>query len=127
MSAGTGAERRRGRVHFGRVAETWVAVLLVLSGWRIIARRFCAAGGEIDIAARRGDVLCIVEVKARQNERDALEALGEPQRRRIVAAARALVAAHPGLARLSVRFDVVAVAPWGRTAWVRGAFREDGR
>jgi putative endonuclease len=49
----------------GRRAEILALLFLSLKGYRILARRFRAAGGEIDIVARRGDLLIFAEVKAR--------------------------------------------------------------
>ena len=51
-----------------------------------------------------------------------------PQRQRLVRAASAFLAAHPALAALPCRFDVVEAdgdpaAP--RMAWLRDAFRAD--
>ena len=58
------AAKRRAHV-FGLRAE-WIALAwLTLRGYRILARRYSAAGGEIDIIARRGTTVAFVEVKAR--------------------------------------------------------------
>ena len=119
-------DERRGRVRFGRMAETLAVFTLILSGWRIIRRRWRAAGGEVDIAATRAGVLAIIEVKARQTERAALEALGQPQRQRIVRAARALLASNPALAAYDLRFDVIVVRPWAWPRRIPAAFNETG-
>ncbi len=53
------AERR------GRIAE-WLCVWhLRLRGWRIVARGWRCSAGEIDILARRGTILAVIEVKSR--------------------------------------------------------------
>ena len=39
---------------------------LMLKGYRIVARRHRTKLGEIDLIARRGDLVLIVEVKARR-------------------------------------------------------------
>ena len=56
---------RRTAYLFGQKAETLAALWLRLKGYRILARRFRAPPGEIDLVARRGRVLALVEVKAR--------------------------------------------------------------
>lgn len=108
---------RRRRAHgFGRSAETLAAWSLRLKGYSILARDFRVAVGEIDLIARRGRVLALVEVKARAATADALEALGPRQKRRIARAAEAFLQRHPDLARLDRRFDLIVVAPrrWPR-------------
>lgn len=57
-------ERRKARA-FGLRAETLAAMWLRLKFYKILARNFAARGGEIDLIARRGEVIVFVEVKAR--------------------------------------------------------------
>ena len=66
--------RRRAR-KFGLRAERVAALWLLLKGYRILARQFRIAGGEIDIVARRGGVVAFVEVKARPLLDDAAAAI----------------------------------------------------
>ena len=61
----------------GLSAESRAAAYLIAKGYRIVARRFSSAVGEVDIVARRGRVLVFAEVKAREHAR----------RRRLVGAA----------------------------------------
>ena len=72
---------------------------LRLRGWRIVARGWRCPAGEIDIIARRGRVLAIIEVKSRGEIDVAATALAPRQRRRIARAAEAFLAARPDLAR----------------------------
>jgi putative endonuclease len=51
--------------------------------------------GEVDIVARRRNVLVFVEVKARNHLDDAAYSVTERQQRRIAAAAAAWLAANP--------------------------------
>ncbi|MEO6199307.1 MAG: YraN family protein [Sphingomicrobium sp.] len=78
------AERR------GRSAETLACWYLRLKGWRILARRARARGGEVDIVARRGRVLAFVEVKARSTVDSAALALDRHRLKRVAAAAEQL-------------------------------------
>ena len=48
---------------------------LRLKGWRILARRYCASVGEIDLIAKRGKIVTAIEVKARHSLMEALEAV----------------------------------------------------
>jgi putative endonuclease len=109
----------------GRTAEAICVAWLIARGYRIVGRRLRTPVGEIDIAARRGQTLAIVEVKARADQRRALESISHRQRRRLVRAARWLIAARPELAALDIRFDVMAVAPWRIPKYVIDAWRPD--
>jgi putative endonuclease len=89
--------RRRERTvafRLGLSAETRAAALLLVKGFRIVARRWRSPVGEIDLVVRRGRLLVFVEVKARGAFDDAAEAVTERQRRRIAAAAEAWLASH---------------------------------
>lgn len=104
------AQRRRAWSR-GRRAETLAAWWLRLKGYRILARDLRTPVGEIDIIARRGGVLAIVEVKARDNLAAAADSLRPRQQGRIERAAGAFLASRPALARLQPRFDVILMAP----------------
>jgi putative endonuclease len=104
-----------GRRHFtylrGRRAE-WVALVwLMLKGFRPLARRYAAAGGEIDLILRRGDAIVFVEVKARETMAEAQEAIDAGKRRRFSRAANAWLMRHPWAANLTLRADAVFLAP----------------
>ena len=98
------AERR------GRLAEWLCLWHLRLRGWRIVARGWRCPAGEIDIIARRGGVLAIIEVKSRGDVAVAATALTPRQRRRIARAAEAFLGTRPDLAGLDLRFDLMLVA-----------------
>ncbi len=104
-------ERRRKAVRSGRRAEALAAWWLRLKGYRIEARGFRVPAGEIDLIARRGRVLALVEVKARRSLEAAGEAIAPRQRRRIARAAEAYLQRRPALANLELRFDAVLIVP----------------
>jgi putative endonuclease len=108
----TGAlERRRATFLRGHRAERIALLFLLLKGYRPLARRYAAAGGEIDLVVMRGDTVAFVEVKARGLMGDALTAITPAKRRRFSRAARAWLARHPWAARKTWRADAVFVAP----------------
>lgn len=110
-----GKERDRvGAFAFGLSAEVLAAWLLRLKGYRILARRSKHPVGEIDLIARRGNVIAFVEVKARRAAGEAIHAITPNQRRRIERAAEAFVARTPSLRHCDWRFDVVLVDGAGR-------------
>ena len=103
-----GTAQRRRALRRGRFGEALCRWHLRLRGWRIVARGWRCPAGEIDIIARRGKVLAIIEVKSRATAADA--AVAPRQRRRIARATSAFLLARPELAGLAVRFDVMLVA-----------------
>jgi len=106
----------------GLSAESRAAAFLIAKGYRILARRFRTPVGEIDIVARRRDVLVFVEVKARARLDDAAEAVTDRGKRRIAAAAEAWLAAHPDDVGRIMRFDAMLVAPGKIPQHIEGAF-----
>jgi putative endonuclease len=109
-------ERRRATFLRGHRAERIALLVLLLKGYRPLARRFAASGGEIDLVVTRGDTIVFVEVKARGLLDDALTAVTPAKRRRFSRAARAWIARHPWAATKTWRADAVFVAPrrWPR-------------
>jgi putative endonuclease len=128
--AGTrGGERRRSRpaaYRLGLHGETLAAFFLRLKGWRILARRYRAGSGEIDIVARRGKTVAFVEVKARASREAALLAITPQGRRRIAAAARSWQAGREDLANVTLRFDAVLIVPFRLPEHVENAFEGTG-
>lgn len=95
----------------GLSAESRAAAFLIAKGYRVLARRTRTPAGEIDIVARRRDVIVFVEVKARANFDDAAYAVTPRQRQRIIAAAEIWLADHPQFQALNIRFDAMLVVP----------------
>lgn len=102
---------RRRAFRLGLAAESRAAWLLRLTGWRILARRWSAGAGEVDIVALRGRTLAFVEVKARADFTAAAEAVTPRQQARIRRGAESFLAKRPAYAGYVVTFDVVLVAP----------------
>lgn len=117
---------RRGHERAGRLAEAVAAWSLRLRGYRILARRYATPVGEIDLIARRGDLLVFVEVKHRAGPGTALEALRPRQQRRIARAAAFFLRDRPQLAGCALRFDLLATAPWRLPRHVPDVWRETG-
>jgi putative endonuclease len=95
----------------GLSAEARAAAYLMAKGYRILAKRFRSPYGEIDIVARKRNLLAFVEVKARANLDDAAYAVTARQQARIVDAAQAWLMAHPEHAEFELRFDAMLIAP----------------
>jgi putative endonuclease len=114
--------QRQAAFRRGLSAETRAAALLVAKGYRVVARRWKSPVGEVDIVARRRNVLVFVEVKTRSTLDGAAEAVTPRQQRRIIAAAQAWIAAHPDDVACDIRFDAVLVAPRRLPRHLPGAF-----
>ena len=111
MVRSTRSEAKRRAYRFGLRAEWLAAAWLLLKGYRILARRFSVVGGEIDIVARRRDVVAFVEVKARPGLDEAAIAISEVKRRRMSQAARVWLTRNSWAMTATLRGDAVFVAP----------------
>jgi len=113
------------RQRLGGVAEERAAQHLRAAGLRLLHRNYRCRMGELDLVAREGDTLVIVEVRLRSSSRfgGAAASITHAKRRRIVRATRHLLARYPSLQKWPVRFDAVLVgAPGVPIEWLRGAF-----
>lgn len=112
MSASDAASLRRKAERRGHGAERLAALALRLKGYRIVARRYRTKLGEIDLVARKGDLVAFIEVKARPSAGAAIDAVGVAAQNRIRAASDLWLSRQHDAARLSLRYDIVAVLPW---------------
>ncbi|MDA9423198.1 MULTISPECIES: YraN family protein [Bradyrhizobium] len=106
----------------GISAESRAAAYLMAKGYRILAKRYRTAHGEIDIVARRRNLIAFVEVKARATLDEAAFAVTLRQQRRIIDAAQGWLAAHPEHAEFELRFDAMLIAPKRLPRHVLAAF-----
>jgi len=95
----------------GLSAESRAAAWLIAKGYRILAKRFRTPHGEIDLVAKRRNLVAFVEVKARASLDEAAYAVTPRQQQRIIAAAQAWLMAHPEHAEFELRFDAMLIAP----------------
>ncbi|HLZ04513.1 MAG TPA: YraN family protein [Bradyrhizobium sp.] len=106
----------------GLSAEGRAAAYLMAKGYRILAKRFRTPHGEIDLVARRRNLIAFVEVKARATLDEAAFAVTPQQQARIINAAEAWLAAHPQYAEFELRFDAILIAPWRLPLHLLAAF-----
>ena len=112
MTGASQKSRRRKADRKGRIAELKAALHLRLKGYRILARRFKTPVGEVDLIARKGDVIVFVEVKARNEVATALDAITLTAQKRIEAAGDLYLSRRSDFSDLSWRYDVVVVLPF---------------
>ncbi|MBR3051619.1 MAG: YraN family protein [Selenomonadaceae bacterium] len=95
---------------FGRLGEDCAAKFLEAQGYTIVARNFRIRSAEIDIIARRDDVLVFVEVKARSDIRHGLpsEAVTFRKQKKIIEAAGVFLQ-DENFSECACRFDIVEV------------------
>ena len=95
----------------GLSAESRAAAFLLAKGYRILAKRFRTPHGEIDLVAKRRNLVAFVEVKARASLDEAAYAVTPRQQGRIINAAQAWLMTHPEHAEFELRFDAILIAP----------------
>jgi putative endonuclease len=120
--AKTASPARLAAFRTGLSAESRAAAYLMAKGYRILAKRFRTPHGEIDLVAKRWNLLAFIEVKARATLDDAALAVTPRQQARIVDAAQAWLVMHPEHADLELRFDAILIAPRHLPRHVLAAF-----
>lgn len=102
------------RQALGHWGEQVAAAHLERLGWTIVDRNFRAGRHEVDLVARRGEVVAFVEVKTRSGERfgHPLTSIIEKKRRSIERVAEAWVARF-GDRGVRCRFDVISIVGRG--------------
>ncbi|MEM9734432.1 MAG: YraN family protein [Pseudomonadota bacterium] len=111
--------RKREAEQRGRMAEDTAAAYLRAQGYEIESTRYRSKNegggrgreGEVDIIARRDDLILFVEVKARKTAQFALDDITVRAQRRIETAGEKWIESQPDGASLSWRYDVIAIVP----------------
>lgn len=107
----------------GRDFENLAVKHLEGLGYRVVTRNYRAEGGEIDIIAYEGDVLCFIEVRGRAADMfgHPFETIDGRKQKRIIKAARQYIAT---LERdwPPMRFDAIAIIDNAPIELIRGAF-----
>ncbi len=109
----TGAEAEEAALHW-----------LTREGLKPLARNFRCRGGELDLVMLDGEVLAVVEVRARRHSgfASAAESVDGRKQQRIILATQMFLAAQPQHAQRALRFDVVAFDAQREPQWIRAAF-----
>ncbi len=105
----------------GRRGERLAGWWLRLKGWRILDRRVRTAAGEIDLVARKGNLVAFVEVKTRASAADLDSAIDERRLARVAAAAELLMPRYVA-AGDDMRVDVILLAPGTRPRHIENAW-----
>lgn len=97
-------------------AEELIAAALTRQGWQVLARNYRRHGFELDLIARKGGTLAVVEVKARQRppaSARCAEALLPGRKARALARGAATFIAEHAIEAATVRLDLAVVWPGG--------------
>lgn len=116
----------RKSLNFGMAGEEAAGEALKGNGYKIIARNYRCAFGEIDLIALDRDVICFIEVKTRALPEDypPFESVTAAKKRQISKVALQYLGENGFLDR-HARFDVIAVWPAGdglRAEIIKDAF-----
>jgi len=105
----------------GRRGERLASWWLRLHGWEILARRVRTPAGEVDLVARKANLVAFVEVKQRKTAAALDFAIDERRLARVAAAAEVLMSrfAEPGD---DIRVDVILLAPGTRPRHIENAW-----
>ncbi|WP_375403122.1 YraN family protein [uncultured Sphingomonas sp.] len=120
MRARNPDERRRAEAA-GRRGERLAGWWLRLKGWRILDRRVRTPAGEVDLVARRGNLIAFVEVKTRATAAELDYAIDERRLARVAAAAEMLMPRYAGPGD-DIRVDVILIAPGVRPRHIENAW-----
>lgn len=91
-------------------AENIAADYLQRKDFGILETRYKTKYGEIDIIAKKDDMICFVEVKVRKNKADALESVTTRAQQRIENAALYFLSENPDYVACDMRFDVITIS-----------------
>ncbi|MDR0967678.1 MAG: YraN family protein [Rickettsiales bacterium] len=109
--------------YWGLWAEFIARIFLRFRGFRIVKSRYITGKftrrAEIDIIARRGNLVVFIEVKNRPSVSAAFDAITINQRARLRRAATTWIARNGW--RGDARFDVIVVIRGWRVKWFRNA------
>lgn len=119
---------RRAREIEGRKAEDHVARWLKLRGWKILAERFKVSEGEVDLIARRKNIIAFVEVKQREKLPVTEDIVTQTNITRVMDAAEVWVGRNFEAIGLDfeIRFDLAMIEgrvhPLAKVKYVENAF-----
>ncbi len=119
---------RRAREIEGRKAEDHIARWLKFRGWKILSERFKVSEGEVDIIARRKNIIAFVEVKQREKLSKTEDVLTQTNITRVMDAAEIWIDRNFETlgADFEIRFDLALIEgrvhPLASVKYIENAF-----
>ncbi|OUS12317.1 hypothetical protein A9Q97_06195 [Rhodospirillales bacterium 47_12_T64] len=93
----------------GKYAEQLASWFLRFKGYQILVTNYKTSVGEIDLIAKRGNVLCFIEVKKRASKSIAAHAISSKQKARIIRASELYLKQNSNYQILGKRFDAILI------------------
>ena len=105
----------------GEYGEELACRKLGSEGFTVIARNFSCRTGEVDIIAKKDDVLVFAEVKTRSGVDMGLpcQAVVSEKQRKIRKTAEFFLMCFPEYSELQSRFDIIEVLIFGQGTYIR--------
>ena len=113
------------RTEAGNEAEREALAYLQKFGLKLIARNYRCKAGELDLVMLEKSTLVMIEVRYRSSAEygGAAASVTVKKQRRIINAARHLLASRADLRRYRARFDVIAMSRLrAEPQWIKAAF-----
>jgi len=106
----------------GLLAEFKAKSFLRYQGFKILTERFKTPVGEIDLIAKKGNLVVFVEVKLRKTAEAAAEAIHAKNQLRVRSAAELYLQQYPEYNQCEMRFDALVMAPGAWPQHIPDAF-----
>jgi len=117
--------QKQAYVKAGRRAEHLACLYLRLKGYHILERRFKVRQGEVDIIARKGPVIAMVEVKQRRSEIAAENSVSFENQSRLMDAAEIYINRQRDLrnTEFELRYDFLYIIGRWKIRHITNAFQ----
>jgi putative endonuclease len=96
----------------GIIGELIASVFLLLKGYRILETRYKTKWGEIDIIAKKRNVIVFVEVKSRKSDEKCYNAIVAKQLQRIQNASLMFMNKNRKFSENQTRYDVILISKY---------------
>ncbi len=96
----------------GYLGELISVIFLMLKGFKILHWRYKTKFGEIDIIAKKKNLICFIEVKSRKSEEKCFDAITQKQLKRIQQASFIFLEKKHFLSDYLTRYDVMLISDW---------------
>ncbi|MBL4589202.1 MAG: YraN family protein [Alphaproteobacteria bacterium] len=95
----------------GLWAERIAIIFLMLKGYKILKNRYKTPVGEVDVVAKKRNVLVFVEVKRRPNYEQGILSISSVSQKRIMRAAEHYLMMEKLGNSIDMRFDAIIISP----------------
>lgn len=107
---------------FGVLSENIAKLYLTICFYKIIHSRYKAKLGEIDIIAKKGNMIVFIEVKGRKNQQNIHYTVNDCQKNRIINASKFFLMKNKKYNNCNFRYDVFLFSPPFFIKYIKNAF-----